>query len=65
MSEERFAIDYELEDLEEENEQLKKENEQLKEENVQLRNELNDCEKFRYAVFKKMGEIDKNQGDVE
>ena len=37
----------------------RKEIQTLKEENKQLRNELNDCEKFRYAVFKRMGEIDK------
>ena len=29
----------------------------LKEENKQLRNELNDCEKFRYTVFKRIGEL--------
>ena len=29
----------------------------LKEENEQLRKELNDCEKFRYTVFKRIGEI--------
>lgn len=28
-------------------------------ENEQLRNELNDCEKIRYAVFEQMGKIDK------
>ena len=37
----------------------RKEIQTLKEENKQLRNELNDCEKFRYAVFKRMEEIDK------
>ena len=37
----------------------RKEIQTLKEENKQLRNELNDYEKFRYAVFKRMGEIDK------
>ena len=36
---------------------LEEENEQLKEENEQLRKELNDCEKFRYTVFKRMGEL--------
>ena len=35
----------------------RKEIQTLKEENKQLRNELNDCEKFRYAVFKRMEEI--------
>ena len=29
----------------------------LEKENEQLRNELNDCEKFRYTVFKRMEEI--------
>ena len=29
----------------------------IKKENEQLRKELNDCEKFRYAVFKRMEEI--------
>ena len=29
----------------------------LEEENKQLRQELNDCEKFRYTVFKRMGEL--------
>ena len=33
------------------------ENQELKEENEQLRKELNDCEKFRYTVFKRMEEI--------
>ena len=37
----------------------RKEIQTLKEENKQLRNELNDCEKFRYTVFERMGEIDK------
>ena len=37
----------------------RKEIQTLKEENKQSRNELNDCEKFRYAVFKRMEEIDK------
>ena len=31
--------------------------EEIKKENEQLRKELNDCEKFRYAVFKRMEEI--------
>ena len=30
---------------------------ELTEENRQLRKELNDCEKFRYTVFKRMGEL--------
>ena len=30
---------------------------ELTEENGQLRKELNDCEKFRYQVFKRMGEL--------
>ena len=30
---------------------------ELSEENEQLRKELNDCEKFRYQVFKRMGEL--------
>ena len=30
---------------------------QLKEENENLRKELGDCEKFRYAVFKRIGEL--------
>ena len=30
---------------------------EIKKENEQLRKELNDCEKFRYAVFKRMEEI--------
>ena len=29
----------------------------LRRENEQLRKELNDCEKFRYQVFKRMGEL--------
>ncbi len=29
----------------------------LKEENRELRKELNDCEKFRYTVFKRIGEL--------
>lgn len=29
----------------------------LAEENEKLRKELNDCEKFRYTVFKRMGEL--------
>ena len=29
----------------------------LQKENEQLRKELNDCEKFRYTVFKLMGEL--------
>jgi FtsZ-binding cell division protein ZapB len=29
----------------------------LQEENEQLRKELNDCEKFRYQVFKRMGDV--------
>lgn len=29
----------------------------LEEENEQLRNELNNCEKFRYTVFKRIREI--------
>ena len=37
----------------------RKEIQTLKEENKQLRNGLNDCEKFRYTVFERMGEIDK------
>lgn len=36
---------------------LHQENQELKEENEQLRKELNDCEKFRYTVFKRMGEL--------
>ena len=35
----------------------RKEIQTLKEENKQLRNELNDCEKFRYTVFKRIGEL--------
>ena len=30
---------------------------EIKKENEQLRKELNDCEKFRYTVFKRIGEI--------
>ena len=30
---------------------------EIKKENEQLRKELNDCEKFRYTVFKLMGEL--------
>ena len=30
---------------------------ELSEENEQLRKELNDCEKFRYQVFKRIGEL--------
>ena len=30
---------------------------ELQEENEQLRKELNDCEKFRYTVFKRIGEL--------
>ena len=30
---------------------------QLQEENEQLRKELNDCEKFRYTVFKRIEEL--------
>ena len=33
------------------------ENAKLRIENEQLRKELGDCEKFRYAVFKKIGEL--------
>lgn len=36
---------------------LKEENEQLQIENKRLREELNDCEKFRYTVFKGMEEL--------
>lgn len=57
--------------LKKENEQLKKVCEmyssathsdreyikELEEENEQLRKELNNCEKFRYAVFKRIGEL--------
>ena len=32
-------------------------NKTLKEENEKLRKELGDCEKFRYQVFKRMGEL--------
>ena len=37
---------------------LRREKERLQKENEQLRKELNDCEKFRYTVFKLMGELD-------
>ena len=58
----------EIDKLKKENEQLKKEckiavdemvtdYKKLEKENEQLRKELNDCEKFRYAVFKRMEEI--------
>ena len=33
------------------------ENAKLRIENKQLRKELNDCEKFRYTIFKRMGEL--------
>lgn len=36
---------------------LFEENEQLQIQNKRLRNELNDCEKFRYYFFKRMGEL--------
>ena len=29
----------------------------LEEENKKLRKELNDCEKFRYTVFKRIGDV--------
>ena len=29
----------------------------LEEENRELRNELSDCEKFRYSIFKRIGEL--------
>ena len=35
----------------------RKEIQTLKEENKQLRKELNDCEKFRYTVFKRIEEL--------
>lgn len=31
----------------------------LQDENEQLRKELNDCEKFRYTVFKRIGELER------
>ena len=37
--------------------QVTKKLNELTEENEQLRKELNDCEKFRYTVFKRMGEL--------
>ena len=59
----------EIDKLKKENEQLKEEYKiavdemvtdykKLEKENEQLRKELNDCEKFRYTVFKLMGELD-------
>ena len=37
--------------------ELYEENEQLQIENKRLQEELNNCEKFRYAVFQKMEEL--------
>lgn len=39
------------------NQEYRKENEQLQIENKRLRKEWDDCEKFRYTVFKLMGEL--------
>ena len=57
-----------IQSLEKENEQLKKEYKiaidemvtdykKLEKENEQLRKELNDCEKFRYTVLKRIEEL--------
>lgn len=54
MSENRFV--YKLDDFDSEVEMLEKINEQIKE-NKKLRKELTDCEKFRYTVFQRMGEL--------
>ena len=37
--------------------ELYEENERLRKENERLRKELNNCEKFRYTVFKRMEEL--------
>ena len=61
-------MDRVIPNLRRENEQLKRENSAMKEEqnemiahlkkqNEQLRTELSDCEKFRYQVFKRIGEL--------
>ena len=39
------------------NQEYRKENKQLQIENKRLREKLNDCEKFRYTVFKRMEEL--------
>ena len=39
-----------------ENAKLRIENKRLQAENEQLRKELNDCEKFRYTVFKRLND---------
>lgn len=63
-------LEYKVQKFKEENEQLKKDIELykyeskatiqfLQDDNNKLRKELNDCEKFRYQVFNKMGELNK------
>ena len=38
---------------------------QLSDENERLKQELNDCEKFRYHIFKSLSELTVKDGDVE
>ena len=55
------SYDNELESYKSGNRTLQERLKEVTDENKQLKKELNDCEKFRYSVFKKISELGDNK----